>query len=198
MHIHFQMCKQPLTQPPSNSLIVLPSPATAVGRLPLPASLTALETNTHVFDDLPSASLISLGQLCDDNCIDILDKHKIQVIKESQVVMQGYRNLEDGLWDIPIKKPFKHKALAIITREKTKIELIQYLHVCCSSPTPHIFLRAIKNENFLTFPGLNIPNITRFLPASIAIALGHLDQERANLQPTKFTVPPSINLTMTS
>ena len=64
-------------------------------------------------------------------------------------------------------------------------------------PLLAIFFRAINNGNFLTWPGLNIPNITRFLPASIAAALGHIDQERANLQSTKLTVPPFINLTMT-
>ena len=112
--------------------------------------------------------------------------------------MQGHRNPDDGLWEIPIKKPFQHKALAIITRYKTKTELIQYLHGFCFSPTTCTFIRAIKNGNFLTWPGLNIPNITRFIPASIATALGHLDQERANMQSTKLTVPPSINLTMTS
>ena len=94
--------------------------ATAVGRLPLPAYLTVSATNTHVFDYLHSASLISLGQLCDDDCVSILDKHKIQVIKESKVVIQVHRNPDDGLWDISIKKPFQHKALAIITKDKTK------------------------------------------------------------------------------
>ena len=133
---------------------------TAVGRLPLPASLTLSATNTHVFDDLHSAYFISLGKLCDNNCVSILDKHKIQVIKESKVVMQGHRNADDGLWDIPIKKNFQKKALSIITRDKTKIELIQYLCGCCFSPTPHSFLCAIKNGNLLTWPGLNIPNIT--------------------------------------
>ena len=97
----------------------------------------------------------------------------------------------------PNKKTFQHKALAIITRDKTKTELIQYLHGCCFSPTPCTFLRAIKNRNFLTWPGLNIPNINRFLPASIATSQGHLDQERTNLQSTKLKIPPSINLTMT-
>ena len=117
--------------------------------------------------------------------------------------MQGHINLDDGLWDIPIQKPFHHKVLAIITKEKTKTELIQYLHGCCFSTTPRTFLRAINNGNLLTWPGLNITDITRFLPAFIATALGHLDQERANLKSTKSTVPtiqllPSINPTMSS
>ena len=80
--------------------------ATAVGCLPLPASLTISATNTHVFDDLHSELLISLGQICDNDCVAILYKHKIQVIKESKVVMQGHRNPDDGLWDTPIKKTF--------------------------------------------------------------------------------------------
>ena len=58
--------------------------------------------------------------------------------------MQGHRNPDDGLWDIPIKKPFENKALAIITKDKTKRELIQYLHGCCFSPTPRNFICAIK------------------------------------------------------
>ena len=177
--------------------------ATAVGRLPLPAPLTVSETNTHVFDDLHIASLISLGQICDNDCVAILDKHKIWVIKESKVVMQGHSNPDDGIWGIPIKKTFQHKALAIITKDKTKTELIRYLHGCCFSPTPLTFLCAIKNGNLLTWPGLNITNITRFLPASIATSLCYLDQERANLQSTKSTVPtiqlsPSIKPTMIS
>ena len=34
--------------------------------------------------------------------------------------MQGHRKPDDVLWDIPIKKPFQHKALDIITRYKIK------------------------------------------------------------------------------
>ena len=117
--------------------------------------------------------------------------------------MQGHSNPDYGLWDIQIKKTFQHKALAIITKYKTKTELIQYPHGCCFSPTPRTFLRAIKNVNFLTWTGLNITNLILFLSASIATALGNLDQERANLQSTKSTVPtlqllPPINPTMIS
>ena len=136
-------------------------------------------------------------------CFAIIDKHNIQVIKDSRVVMQGSCNLDNGLWEIPIEKPTRHKALSITTRDKMNTELIQYLHGCCFSPTPRNFLRAIKNGSFLAWPGLNIVNITCFLPASIATELGHIDQERANLQSNKSTVPtmklpPSINTTTIS
>ena len=53
---------------------------------------------------LKSLSLISLGQLCNDNCTIVLDKTKMLVIKEDEIILRGHRNYLDGLWDIPIKK----------------------------------------------------------------------------------------------
>ena len=59
-----------------------------------------------VLPDLKSSSLISLGQLCDDNCKVLLDKKKLQVFKENDVILEGIRNPKDGLWDIPIKENY--------------------------------------------------------------------------------------------
>ena len=39
------------------------------------------EKDEHVFKDLHITSLISLGQLCDDGCTDILDKKIIHIVK---------------------------------------------------------------------------------------------------------------------
>ena len=68
---------------------------------------------------------------------------------------------------------------------RTKTELIQYLHECCFSPTPRTFLKEIKNRRFLTWPCLKNKHFLKHPPPSIATALGHLDQERENLQSTK-------------
>ena len=46
------------------------------------------------------------------------------------------RNKTDGLWNIPISIPVSHRATEIITSDRKKIELIQYLHYCCFSSTP--------------------------------------------------------------
>ena len=54
--------------------------------------------------ELKSASLISLGQLYDNNCIVLLEKENIYAIKEDEVIPEGDRNCTDGLWDIPIPK----------------------------------------------------------------------------------------------
>jgi hypothetical protein len=49
--------------------------------------------------------LISLGQLCDNNCIAIFTKQKMHVYKDKTCVLSGTRNHRDGLWDIPLATP---------------------------------------------------------------------------------------------
>ena len=142
------------------------------------------QKGTH-FYGLHSVLIISLGKLCDNDCIDILDKNKINILKEQPLIFKGHRNKTYGLWDIPISRPLRYCAHAIITGDKTKTELIQYLYLCCFSPTPRTFLKAIKNGNFLTWKGLNNQQWLKHLPSSIATDLGHLNQKRKNLQSTK-------------
>jgi hypothetical protein len=52
-------------QLPNNETIT----SSAIGYLPSTSNnLSATATKVHVFPDLQSSSLLSLGQLCDDNC----------------------------------------------------------------------------------------------------------------------------------
>ena len=73
----------------------------------------------------------------------------------------------------------------ILTKDKTKHELVNYLHACCFSPTKRTFLQAIKNGNFITWPGLTTELVSKHLITPLATAKGHLTQERKNLQSTK-------------
>ena len=76
----------------------------------------------------------------------------------------------------------RHKAHAIVTKYKTKMELIQYIHGCFFIPYPQIIIRAINDGNFIPWDGLNIMSILWCLPPSIATPLFHTDQDRSNLQ----------------
>lgn len=78
--------------------------STLEGTIPLSSKLSSKARQATVLPHLQSSSLISLGQLCDDNCKVVLDKKQLNVYKDGQVVLTGYRNLKDGLWDIPIMK----------------------------------------------------------------------------------------------
>ena len=74
--------------------------------------------------------------------------------------------------------------MVIIAKDKIKTELILYLHGCCFSPTPRTFLKLISNGNFLTWPGLNNQQLLKHIPPNIMKDLGHMEQERKNLQST--------------
>ena len=70
-------CDGPTVQLPTNAT----TNKTKTGSIPLSVSLSTREKKSHVFDRLHSALLISLGQLCDDDCIDILGKNEINILK---------------------------------------------------------------------------------------------------------------------
>jgi hypothetical protein len=173
--------------------------ATHSGQLPLHPSFSAQATTAHVLDGITNASLISIGQLCDDDCVAVLDKKAIKVFKNQQCVLQGHRNITDGLWDIAIPTPSgaqpniplspRQHLNAIIRRDLSKTQLVQYLHGCCGSPVLSTWKQAIKNGNFITWPGIDSLSLSS-LPKSLSSAKGHLDQERKNLQSTR--VPPDI------
>ena len=78
--------------------------ATKKGQLPLSEHLSEKAKEGTVLPQLTNSSLVSLGQLCDDDCIVILTKQSLDVIKNKMTVLKGIRNHSDGLWDIPIKK----------------------------------------------------------------------------------------------
>ena len=78
--------------------------STEKGELPLAKSLTKQARLANILPKLGSASLISLGQLCDDDCNVLLTKKTLLVIKNKEIVLQGIRNKCDGFWDIPVSK----------------------------------------------------------------------------------------------
>jgi hypothetical protein len=179
--------------------------ASQAGLLPLHPSLSDKAATAHVLDGITNSSLISLGQLCDDNCIAVFTKHNMHVYKDKLCVLTGTRNQRDGLWDIPLVSPSSPIAAApspslqsqpptlaahaIIRKDMTKTALAQYLYGCCGSPVMSTWQRAIKNGNFVTWPGIDSLSLAKHLPKSIASAKGHLDQERKNLQSTKRASP---------
>ena len=115
----------------------------------------------------------------------------MSVSKNGEKIMTGNRNFDDGLWDISLDAPpipAKQTVNAIIRKDKSKSELASYLHACAGSPPISSFIRAVKNGNFATWPGINDINFAKFLDPTIATAKGHLNQEKKNLQSTKVQI----------
>ena len=122
------MCKQPLTALPSNFRIVLPSLRPLLDafpcQLPSPSrqpTLTFLTTSTvHLFSPLGN----SVPTTASPFYINI----RFRSLKNLKLLFKATGTLTMDSGTSKSKKPFHHKALAIITKDKTKTELIQYLH----------------------------------------------------------------------
>jgi hypothetical protein len=159
------------------------------GHLPI-TGIPKGSTKAHVFKDLQSASLLSVGQLCDSDCTAIFTKKDLNIFnRDNKVIIQGKRNNQDGLWDVHLTTQDTHPthtANAILHIDKrTRSDLAQYLHACAFSPTKYTFLQAIKNGHFQSWPGLTYDLIAKHLPPSIATSKGHMKQEFQNLRSTQ-------------
>ena len=117
-----------VTTTPNGPSVYLPNgtilQAQQKGQLLLSEHLSTKAQTTQILDGIAESSLISIGQLCDDNCITVLDKNEINIFKNNKCIIKGKRNKADGLWDIPLQpnphttsKPsreLRHTANAII------------------------------------------------------------------------------------
>ena len=70
--------------------------------VPLTKELSTQAKVGHIFDGLQSGSLISIGQLCNDDCIALLTKYNVKIYKGGKVIIIGERNNTNGLWNIPL------------------------------------------------------------------------------------------------
>jgi hypothetical protein len=129
--------------------------------VPLAAPELSTQAKTgHIFDSLQSGSLISIGQLCDDDCVALFSKYDVKIIKNGQGIILGKRNLNNGLWNIPLApkapmqllspKVISHSAInGTIRHAQTKQDLANFLHACAFSPRA---LHVPSSSTTWTFP----------------------------------------------
>ena len=75
-----------------------------------------------------------MGQLCDDDCLVILSKNKLTVLKDNKMVLEGTKNKNDDLWDIPIykttitesnyKEPKTHSGMYLSQKKPNNVNVI--------------------------------------------------------------------------
>lgn len=59
--------------------------------------LTNIAEKAHVLPGMTHESLISIGQLCDHNCIAIFSKNDFNILKNNTLVLREKLNKQDGL-----------------------------------------------------------------------------------------------------
>jgi hypothetical protein len=182
----------------------------------LPVPFTSDARAVTVQPDL-CKSLVSLGQLCDHGCdYVLLDRQYASVIKDGVTTVIGMRDPTNGLWLIdispsgdPTKLPHPHSKYVHRANsaydQKTKTQLIDFLHRSCFSPPISTWTKAIDNNFFTTWPGLTSEAVRKFLPKSLATAKSHLKKSPKNLCSTQNissnsddTTPSTVMTTMPS
>ena len=154
------------------------------GRMPLSRSLSTHAKKKHVFDGLYSASLISLYQLCDNDWIAILQERDQYSKKQNTYFKRTHKQdrwfmVHTHIKTIETLQPCNHHK---IQDEKIIDPISSWILL---RPHPKNVPGWNKNGNFLTWPGLNNQHFMKHIPSSIVTFLGHMDQERKNLQSTK-------------
>ena len=77
-------------------------PVTHEGLLPLSNKLSDAAKTVQILPKLTNCSLLSIGQLCDDNCWGLFNKKDLLLFKKKKIILRGKRNHNDGLWDVTI------------------------------------------------------------------------------------------------
>ena len=62
---------------------------------------------------------------------------------------------------------------------------IRYLHGAAGFPTKATCMKAIRNRNYLTWPLINVKNVSNCFPVSEETQKGHMRTQRQGVIPTK-------------
>jgi hypothetical protein len=148
----------------------------------------------HILPGLVHNSLISVGQLCDNECSVTFTQEQVTVPKNRECVMYGSRDSRSRLWRVDLKQRFEtNRVQCYHTHDNSNQKyLINYLHAACFSPVKSTWITAIKNGHFTSWPGLTEHAVENHLYKSTSTTKGHLNQQRQNARTTKVKNPKVI------
>ena len=108
-----------LSENPIN--VNLPNSATMVSmhqaHIPL-QNLSSQAKHAEIFPNIHS-SLLSIGQLFDDEYIFTFDKKKVIVIKNKDKIIEGHQESTNGLWHFPLHHPSNNNKKSNILEQST-------------------------------------------------------------------------------
>ena len=147
--------------------------------------LPAHAKKVHIFPELASGSLLSIGQLCDGGCTATFTANKLFIYFAGKIIIQGTRQ-NNKLWTIdpPTTSPGHHSLNAAIDTP-TIAERINFYHASLFSPTLDTLCKAIDAGYLTTFPSFTSNQVRKFPPRSTATAKGHLHAQRSNIRSTQ-------------
>ena len=85
----------------ANGGIITPS---LQAKVTLSKELSNKAQYVFILDDLKTGYPLSIGQLCDDDCIAIFRKFNFNILKNNRIIITGTRN-DHGMWSILLQSP---------------------------------------------------------------------------------------------
>jgi hypothetical protein len=82
-------------------------------------------------------------------------------------------------------RPPPHEAIFNVYELKTQPELVRYLHASAGFPTKPTWLRAVKNRQYASWPGLTPEAIVKHFPESEETLKGHARKTKSGQRSTK-------------
>ena len=160
------------------------------------------------------SSLISIGKLCDDECIVTFDKHKLIVSRKKDIIIEDYPDPTNGLLRFPLHHSAQNnkqenilephlcnhsRAMAprhpIAYRPTSQQYLAIFYHQILCCPTKLTLLQEIKDGSFSTWSGLTEKLISKYLPESEITEKGtwtsRKNDQRQQQRQMKHLYPPS-------
>jgi hypothetical protein len=86
-------------------------------------------------------------------------------------------------------KPKHEEANNVYNLSSTR-ETIRYLHASAGHPVKDTWTKAIKAENFTTWPGLSIKAVHKNFPESDETKKGHMKKQHQYVRSTKIKIKP--------
>jgi hypothetical protein len=176
--------------------------ATHTCTLKLPNLPRAAQT-AHIFPKM-QAALLSIPKLCDAGCTaHFSDTDVVIMHPNGTVALTGRRDPLTKLWDVPLQPtradepptPSPSPPPVVVEfansayKQKTKQDLLAFLHAAAGSPTVATWCHAIDKGFYNTWPGLTSTLVRKHLPKALATVMGHLHMQRQGVRSTT-TNPP--------
>ena len=147
-------------------------------------NLSSQAIHAEIFPNLHS-SLISITQVCYNEWIVTFDKHKFIETKNKDIIFEGYRYPEIGLWRFSLHHPVHNNKQAnmlephlckhirpMVARyprayfPTSQQDFAIFYHQILYCPTKRTLLQIIKNVFFATWLVLTEKLISNYLPES--------------------------------
>ncbi len=163
---------------------------------------------THSLLSVPKFAEAGYITVFDDEEVNIYDAQNTTLKVSRGAIVRGWFDKKANLWRIPLipvvlnnntdtvlvnKQPTEFlpgrtpiiEAINNVYELKTQPELVRYLHACAGFPTKPSWIKAIKNGQYASWPGLTVKAVAKHFPESEETMKGHGRKTKSGLRSTK-------------